>query len=286
MTLNSYLYISLMVISACFFIFTLWKKRDAKLLVLYMCMAGLTYSYEYIIFVWLESYNYYPQILDIPYYDSIFGAVASNGFTIPVLTVMIAAFGVGWVGRIILAVLLMGVEVLFIQLGVYEHYWYKTIFTGIGILIAFVIADFWLQKLRSDMSRLVRFVSLFMSAYFIKASVNFISSNIFQAFIYSVGWMEDPYRDSTAFITILNMFGGFVIALIVTYRLKWPWMIAALLFLTGIDYMLLRLEVLQMMSWSIWAFSVGHILLLIIVLTIDRYIVSRKGYLATKKVHL
>jgi hypothetical protein len=86
-------YLILILISIAVFIFSLWEKRDFKrLFILYLFISGLTYLAEYFIMTWFNSYIYYPRIFKERYLDSIAGAVVSDAFSVPMLTVFVASF--------------------------------------------------------------------------------------------------------------------------------------------------------------------------------------------------
>lgn len=280
MSFNAYFYLTLILLSTALLIFTLWKHRDPKLFLLYLAMGGLTYIYEYIIFILFKSYNYHPEILTNEFYDSIIGAISSNGFTIPILTVFVAAFQISWIGRLALALFIMLVETLFLNLALYEHYWYKTIYTGIGLLIAFYISTHWLWFLRNDLSKRISFLTLTLSVYFIISSFIFISSGILGKFIYTIGWFDNPFRDSVAFFTLLNLLDAFILSYIMTYRLSWSWIIGGMICLNMIDYLFYRLNLLILLDSSLWFFPIAQAPLFGIAYLLIRLLNSSKSITA------
>ncbi|WP_078593067.1 hypothetical protein [Evansella clarkii] len=254
MTYNTYIYISLAFLASLLFLCTLAKQKDFRIILLYFIMAGHTFLFEYVIFTLLDSYVYYPKILQNPFYDSIMGAIVSNGFVIPMVSVSMAAFYVSWKNRFLTAFYIMAIEVLFLSLGIYEHNWYRTIYTGFGVLGAFLIADFWHSTLRGKPGRLARFFSLFIPAYTFKASAQFFASGVFNKFIYTAGWFENPYRDSIAYATPSAIFCSLILAYTFTYYKRWAVLLLSLIFLCLTDYLQYYFGFIQLYDWSLWMY--------------------------------
>jgi hypothetical protein len=132
---NSFWYYGLILISLIVTGYTLWKKRDGRLLWLHVCLAGMIVPLEYVILVLFPAYQYSPQLTGDPWIDNILGSIASNEFILPSVAVAAAAFRLRFVWLLVISVLFMGVEWLFISLDIYGHYWWKYMYSGIGILI-------------------------------------------------------------------------------------------------------------------------------------------------------
>ncbi len=77
------------------------------------------------------------------------------------------------VGQFIRRIYFALVEVLFLKLKVYKHYWWKTVFTFILIPLYFAISDGW-NSLLSKRYPLIRFISLFFMIMVSEANLLFL----------------------------------------------------------------------------------------------------------------
>jgi hypothetical protein len=279
MSFNAIAYVVLMLISTILLIYTLYKQRDANLFVLYLTMSGLIYTLEYVIFVLFNSYTYKPRILNIEYYDSIIGAIASNGFVLPVTLVFISAFNLRWVGMSLAVLTITGIELLYLYLGIFEHHWWNVSYTIMGLSVFVFIAKLWLKFLRNDLRMIFRVITLFLTGLFIHASVSFLLSGVLQKYIYSIGWFDNIYRDSVAFHTLYNFLTCFLIAAAISssslmLRLSF---LTSLLFLSALDYVLLKNEILILMDWSLWGFIIIRFITVLVVYFINTGVLARKS---------
>lgn len=60
------LYLVLILISIMLFIVSWRKAANKKLIIFYLCLAGLVYYFEFVVLVVLKSYEYVPDYLKIP----------------------------------------------------------------------------------------------------------------------------------------------------------------------------------------------------------------------------
>lgn len=141
----------------------------------------MIYLFEFFVFVLFDSYTYMPGLLKDSFYDSCLGAVVSNGFILPATCVIIAIYGIGiwWVPLI--AAGFMGIEEIFIILGIYEHHWWKSIFTGMGLTLIFAFGKWLWKGLNvSELSKVFRFLVLYMNNVTLQGTLTFFYFVFFQ----------------------------------------------------------------------------------------------------------
>lgn len=114
-----------------------------------MVMAGFTYSCEYVVLILLRGYKYTPGLLQDRFRDGMIGAISSNAFVIPSVSVVAAAFHLSWPWIIVVAGAVTGIELWFLYLGIFEHYWWRTLFTTAGAALWCFVAQFAYRWLRS-----------------------------------------------------------------------------------------------------------------------------------------
>ncbi|HEX9063051.1 MAG TPA: hypothetical protein VF941_22995, partial [Clostridia bacterium] len=125
MSINSYYYLGLSIISLLLLIFICYRKGTIQSLLLSLILVQLAYLGETVIYIFFGSYQYYPKLIKYnSYYDSNMGALTSNLLAVPVLAAFIAAFELNWIWILFFTGLLAGIEWLFVSLHIYELHWW------------------------------------------------------------------------------------------------------------------------------------------------------------------
>lgn len=274
---NSIYYLLLIIISTFIFTYTLWKKRDRKLIALYFFTAGLTYFLEYIALVLLNSYAYHPEVLRVVYFDNIAGAIVSDAFTIPMTAIFIAAFGLRYIFIFFISLVITGIEVLFVQLGIYEQHWWRYFHTFIGANAFFLFSKKWFSKLQMSLKPLSRYFILLSTGLFIHASIAFVLAAILGKYFYQVGWFSDPNRGHIAFATLYLLAMNIFFSALIALRLHWLWISLGALLPTITDLFLLRTGILTLSNqWSLSHFLVLRILLIFALLMFNKYLLKER----------
>lgn len=232
-------YFALVAITILLFAFA-WRKADrVNLIPFYICISGLIYIFELVVFVLLNSYHYMPDLLSDPFYDSALGAVVSNGFIVPAACVFIAVYNLGFWMILLIAAAFMGIEQLFIHWGIYEHVWWKAIYTGIGQVFLFLLGRLlWRKMNHKHLPFPLRLTILYIINVSLQGSVQFFYIILFHHIAYRPGWFEDPSRDNIAFATIIVYIDSILFALAVSLAVHWIW---KAIIIAGIGCMLLWL---------------------------------------------
>lgn len=272
---NAVIYILLCIISTVLFVYSLLKKKDNKLIVLYFFIAGMTYFLEYMVVVLFDGYVYYPRILKNQYYDNILGAVVSDAFTIPMVAVLVAAFSLNLKKIFFIATVITIIEVIFIKTKLYEHHWWRYYYTFGGAVIVYHYSKNLLALMRKRISKVIRYISLFFSNLLIHSSAVFILAAILNLYFYNIHWFENPYRSHVAFASAYIIIISAIFAFLVAFKLKWVWVCSGLLLLSIADIILLKVNILTMSeSWSLGNFIIVRILILSCVYLINRYLLT------------
>lgn len=266
-----YWYGGLVVIALALLGYTIWKIRDVRLLVLHFFLAGLIDPLEYFILILFPSYQYFSAITGKLWIDNMLGSFSSNDFIVPAVAVAAAAFRLrkGWLALI--SVLFMGVEWLFLRLDLYGHFWWETIFTGIGIFLFLLIAQWiWSVVQRGTMNKPTLFFYLFCVCLFLYGTCHFSQAHLLDVHDIRVGWFPDPLRDHIAFSELLEG----VVALVVAAAYFWrtPGKIAALTVLIALDAVLLARGIIQVdNAWELVFYVLLQVISLIAVHVAVKY---------------
>ncbi len=137
---STYWYYGLVLISLILLAGSLLYKKDWKLLVLQLNVAAIIHPFEIAVLIVLEAYRYMPGFLPEPRLDNYLGAYVSNSFVLPALATMINAFSLSWRCALGIAALFAGVDWYFTTLGIYVHYWWKSLYTWIALSILFAVS--------------------------------------------------------------------------------------------------------------------------------------------------
>ena len=171
---NKIPFIILFLIHTCLLGFSFYKSKNKKqLFTLLMSNIGFAYLLEYFVLNLFKAYKYKPRFLKNNYFDNILGAILSQAIFVPFTAVFLSAQKIGWVGNFLGGLYFALVEVLFLKLKVYKHYWWKTVFTLLLIPIYFGISDRWNSLLRKK-NPMIRFISLFFMIMVTEANLLFV----------------------------------------------------------------------------------------------------------------
>lgn len=143
----AYWYYGLVIISLALLIISISHKKDFKLLVLSLTIADIIQAFELFVLIILPGYRFLPQILPDPSLDNIAGGYVSDFFIVPAFAAAINAFSLSWVSIAGIAAIFTVIDWLFNNLGIFEHYWWNSLYTGIGLIILFAISKWiWPSK--------------------------------------------------------------------------------------------------------------------------------------------
>jgi hypothetical protein len=244
---NAFWFLGLAVLSVLLVIFTLWRKRDLKLAALYLALGSIASYLEDVIYICFQSYEYYPQLLAVPYYDMTLGAYLSQVYYVSSVALFIAAFNLGFIWIFFFTIMFVGIEYLFLALKLYKLNWWSPAYTFFGLLIYFQIAKLWLPAIRKAQSRFIRFFTLSGINYILFG--NLIAFSIFSNhYHFSAGFFDDPARDTLAVILIFMLSRAFIIALTCVLRHNWAVMVSILLFTWSTYFVLIRMNILAFHS--------------------------------------
>lgn len=257
---NSIPYFGLILISL-FLSATAWfKAKNKKLILLYLTNAGLIYLFEFLVLVLFKGYVYKPRIFHNTYFDNIFGANVSDGFIIPSISVLIAVFDLGFWWIAFFTLCFLGIEELFLYLGVYHHFWWKTVFTGISLPVEFFLGKWVWGVIRYNMNQFTRrLFILYFSDATIQATLFFYLAAVFHLFFFHIRWFPDPTRGHIVFCTIFILIESLFFSIGVSFKKKWLWnsiLLGAITVMYGILYQKGIMEVPGV--WAIGILTAFH----------------------------
>lgn len=237
-------FILLALLSIALLVFVFLKKRDSKLVALYFFSGSAASCLENVIFVWIPSYEYYPHILKNNYYDMTLGAYLSQQFNVTSVTVLIAAFNLGYGWILCLAALFVGIEILFLKLGIYKLIWWNPLLTFIGLLIYFWGTKKWNGFLIKGASPTIRFITVFGISYILHLHLIMIPL-LSDHYHFAVHWFDKPTERNSLTVMILYWYAkGLITTIVSFYRFHWALQSVVPIVLTGSYFLLMHLHFL------------------------------------------
>lgn len=221
------------------FLYVLWKtplKRNAIALLLFM--TGIGFLFEFIILVLLRSYEYDPDLLSNWYYDNLMGAIASDAFSLPAIATYVAVFRLAPIWFFVFAGVFYGVEKVFTDLNVYHHFWWRTYYTSIALVLYFWIAKTWLRKLQLAPTRLTRTIMIYFISFPLVATMQFALTGIFGTHRFVVGLFENLERDQVTGATLYCLVFAACITLTIRLSDTWKGRMLVIIGLVGFNLLL------------------------------------------------
>lgn len=138
-------------------------------------MAAVIHPFELIV-LFFDAYRYFPGILPGDA-DNYLGAYVSDLIIIPATVVAIRAFSISWPARLIIVIFFTFVDWFFTVLGIYQHYWWKSIYTGFGLIVLFAISDrLWAYLDSLHPPRPYRLLTIYLTYTPLHATLNFAAN--------------------------------------------------------------------------------------------------------------
>lgn len=227
---NTVWYLLLFLSSIITLVIILHKSSNKKFaFAFFFSIIGFSFVLEAILVLRLNAYSYYPKIFRDSYLDIIFGNYFSQ-ISLSATSLLLAVYDASSIWYLISSSIYFLVEELFIKLGIYEHFWYKSIYTFIGFIPFSFIAKKWYEKARKQSNRFINYVSLYFSVASFSTFTIFLIQRLFGIqLLHSNIFFTDINRNNTS--------SGFVYQfivlnfLIVLYKSKFNRMVKILAFL-------------------------------------------------------
>ncbi|QKS47774.1 hypothetical protein HUB94_25830 (plasmid) [Paenibacillus cellulosilyticus] len=248
---NAVPYLILIFLSVVTLIYAFYYARTYITLVWFLALAGLIYVFEFVILVLFNSYVYYPKLIDNAYLDSMFGAFVSNFCAVPVAGITIITFRLRFVWFIVSALFFIGVEWLFLRLGIYEHHWWRLSYTFVLIIVFFWLSRYWASQTVLG-SKLFRYLSMVLFSVSLCDSLGFAMS-LAGTCAFHIGLFANPTRDDIFVRFLFIMATSLILASTIFITTSLRWITAALAVVTAIQITLYAAGIMRIYI-SLWLF--------------------------------
>lgn len=162
---NSIWYIALGLASIGLLCYILFKSKTRKRdFGFFLAVFGLTLLIETILYIFLKAYEYYPHIIpQSPKDDGVVGNIISQ-ISISTAALYVCVFDVSLGGIIISAAVFFLIEELFLALGIYQHYWYQSWITFVGVIILYQSIKKWYQSTTKGIRPVNWYITIMLGA--------------------------------------------------------------------------------------------------------------------------
>lgn len=199
------------------------KADNRKLMfALFLTFSGIAYFIEIQVLLVLKGYEYFPMIADriSQVDDNILGNMFSQ-FSVAATALLISHLKLKKYWYFLCALIYGGIEELFLYLGIYKHYWYKTWMTIVGFTILLWLLNILYRKAFRNPGRIYKYACAFFAVYtlFVHAislPLRLIEPPPFKSLL--------PDEDVSVAVNVAANFLPLSISIMTAYykRLKWP----------------------------------------------------------------
>lgn len=177
---NTIWFILLFVTSIATIVLTLYKSNNIKFSISFLfSIMGLAFLLEAILVIGLNAYAYHPKIVSDLFLDTVFGNYFSQ-ISISSTGLLIAVYNLSYIWYCIFALIYFLIEELFLKLGIYEHFTYKSIYTFFGFIPFFWIINKWYEIAKDVRNSFINYVTLFFGVVSINSNYYWYESTTFR----------------------------------------------------------------------------------------------------------
>ncbi|WP_318502661.1 hypothetical protein [Bacillus sp. T3] len=212
-------------------IFVVIYHADRKLFTFayFLSILGLTFIFETVVLIYLDSYEYFPKITKNPplaFDDNLAGNVFSQ-VSVSASALLYVIFNLRYYWVFIFAGIYGLVEELFLALNIYQHHWYRTWMTLVLISIFFWIANMMYAKLKQGMKSIAYYLYILLALFPLYTVLLLWGIFIlFRIQSFNTEWLSNPIWSRSS-IVIMN-YTVFSIIMIIIILKKLHWVIQAI----------------------------------------------------------
>ncbi|HML90180.1 MAG TPA: hypothetical protein PKA28_17200 [Methylomusa anaerophila] len=217
-----------------------------------------------IVLLLLDSYVYKPGVFKDYYAENIFGHIITNATLWPTTALLVVAYSLRWRWLVLITVIFTLLDILFVNLGIYQHNWWQTWMTSVAIFIYCLLMKIWFGQLQSRRRGILRYITFwFILLVILKLPESFLLLTGMQYAI--VGWFENLYRDAGVFSVIYNAVLSFFCVFFICILGNWYWKLVPFFIYFSFDAILFDRGILFFNNgWNIYYLMLIHSVCLVL----------------------
>lgn len=232
----AYWYYGLVVVSLVLLAASLRVGNGWKVLVLQLTIAGIIHPFEIVVLILMDAYRYAPGIVANPTLDNYLGSYISNSIVVPVSAVAINVFSLSWGYIMAIAAIFAGIDWYFTTLGIYRHFWWKSVYTGVGLSILYAISrQIWAGLQRKKPCTIFRLAVIYLTYAPIHNLLLFLANQGGELFRFQVPGLGDSEKYHQGLFYIYLLLTSLMITLLIGMKLAFRYRLLGIALL-GLGY--------------------------------------------------
>ncbi|MDR3586250.1 MAG: hypothetical protein P4L59_13150 [Desulfosporosinus sp.] len=199
----------------------LYKTNNLKFsIALLFSIIGFSFILEAFLVLGFNAYTYYPKIVQIEFLDAVFGNYFSQ-ISVSSTALLLAVYQRSYLEYCIFGLIYFLLDVLFLKLGIYKHFWYRSIYTFFGFIIFSWIIRKWYEKAKTSNHWFIQYISLYFSVASFSTFTIFLGQRLLGIQLLRGHFFADIAKDNTA----TGFLYQFIVInyLIILYKSQFHW---------------------------------------------------------------
>ena len=281
---NTIWYVLLAITSIISMIVSLIKSKHRKFTIAFtLSSVGLIYLIEAMLVISFNSYKYLPKIVPDEFQDTVIGNIFSQ---VSVATTSALALTLNLSNKwyILFTFIYYLIELLFVKLGIYQHHWYKSIFTLLAIAPFMWLLKIWYKQLLNSSFYFFYYIALALGTF----SMGFISIlmplKLLNIQTIQGSFYDNPTKNHTAFSIVIAFFLINILINVYRWKFHWIWKGVAFIILFFGQYLLYKFHILSCKEgWSLPAITLDTFGNYFWIVVLDHFLKSGPTRLTTLK---
>jgi hypothetical protein len=246
-------YILLFITSVVTLAFALKKSGYRKFTIAFTAATlGLVFYIESVVVIVLNAYAYHPGIVPgDPFQETVLGNMFSQ-VSISSSSALAIVYCLSFLWYVIIAFIYFCIDVLFVRLNIYEHYWYKSVYTLIGFIPLFLLIKLWYRKLVVSSKKALHNVTVLLGVNAVMAVLFTMPLKIARVQVFAIPFFEDASKSHTTTNLLYTLIIQPLFILIFSLKTHWRYKVLLLGVLFFLRYLLYHFGVITMIpGWFV-----------------------------------
>jgi hypothetical protein len=277
---SAYWYYGLAIIGLGLLSTAIIVKKDWKLLVLHVNIAALILPFEVVVLVVFKAYRYLPGIMPDPMLENFLGAYVSNFIIIPATAVTINAFSLSWSYSLSMAIIFSVLDWYFTKIGIYQHFWWKSVYTGLGLIILYAISKrLWSGLQEKSPSLIFRVITIYLTYTLIHNITVFIVNKGGQLFLFQINWPAEPERVHQVLFQLYLAITSGIITLCIGLKLRLRYRLIGIIGLVIINWTIGKYHIFVPQMVDVSAYQLVFVPMIAVPILIILFRLAKLDYL-------
>lgn len=272
-------YIGLAIIGVGSATYAIYMKRDiyrvSTLLVFYLFVTGLTWIGEFIVLGLFDSYAYKPGLFTDPWAQNLLGHLIVNTTLYPSLAIVMMVYSLRYGWFCLVAVLFTLIEVLFVNLGIYEQHWWKYYMTIIAVIFFLSIELIVFKKINQRYNRLTRAAIFYFVAVVIlhtPTPILLLLGKQHYQLSSITNLVDNLYLTSILISFFYHLIESFFLVLLVCILKNWYWKLLPFIITIITQSIFLKMNILMIDNdWNFFYTLVSYEIFIAVFILIEKY---------------